>query len=285
MVLNYDILDDLDARQSNAVQKVIDEDDVPVVLPTVAEFYEAMTQAECSHMLIVTVQLDDWIDIDDLKESMNTVVHRFFPDVPDVQMTYVNISASTAISFMSEWTLQDCEDFGLRDEFLERLQDKLTFSALFKIPVKVPYVCTEHWIRKLLNFMASLRGTYWKYKDTKIGRMLVWKLYEDGPYEKPKMLDAIGHVFNFKFRGRESSHLNDYINVREVCISIRTFFEDSDDLIARVVQEWCRKYCPNALKGGIYTPTQLNTFYENYKLIGERRIDDLTQTYKQFIWR
>lgn len=268
--LKYDILDDLNAKTVN-VQELSDrinlEDEHIVTIP---EFHQKMTDTECSHLLVVCIQKplnSELPNVDLMRSSLNLVIHRFFgDDVPDVQVTYGCFDVIDMVRFIMDMTY---DDFCAWEEIREFLtyQNKNTPSVVLKIPVKLPLYTNEHQVNKMLNFAASMRAAYFPEatKVKKCGPLLLYKLNEDGPYEKAKRADNLGFIYEIKFKN-DYYHLNDRIHVCYAAEAMHLFFND-EECVAETVQKWFNKYSSSPLSDGVFTAQQMKNYIENYNSI------------------
>ena len=269
--LKYDILDDLDAKTVN-VQELSDNGETDSHTISVSDFYQKVTDTECSHILVVGIQIAEDVQIEQIKERINQIVHRFFPDVPDAHVTFPTNSVSSVCTIISAMTFNDFTDYDNYGGYLEYTKLKNTVSsALIKIPIKLPFYTNAHIVNKMLNFMASLRGAYVFNRTAKISRMLVYSLYEDGPYKVPEKLDIGGFIYNIKFN--KTFHLNDTTDVYLIVEGMCLLFNDGE-CITKAVQDWFAKYSSVPLFGGPYTYEKLKTAYENYKELNDRITKD-----------
>ena len=254
--LKYDILDDLNAKSVN-VQDLSDgtnsEDDHIVTIP---EFHQKLTDTECSHLLVVCIQKplnSELPNVDFMRSSLNLVIHRFFgDDVPDVQVTYGCFDVIDMTRFIMDMTY---DDFCSWEELHESLkyEHKNTPSVVLKIPVKLPLYTNEHQVNKMLNFVASMRAAYFSEarKVKKFGPLLLYKLIEDGPYEKAQPADNLGFIYEIKFKNNYY-HSNYMIHVCYAAEAMHLFFND-EECVAETFQKWFNKYSSSPLSNGLFT--------------------------------
>ena len=263
--LKYDILDNLDAKTVN-VQELSDrtnpKDEYIVTIP---EFHQKLTDTECSHLLVVCIQKpfnSELPNVDLMRSSLNLIVHRFFgDDVPDVQVTYGRFDVIDMIRFITDMTY---DDFCSWEEHYESLkyEHKNTPSVILKIPVKLPLYTNEHQVNKMLNFAASMRAAYFPEakKVKQCGPLLLYKLFEDGPYEKAERADNFEFIYEIKFKNNDY-HLNYMIYVCYAVEAMHLFFND-EECVAETVQKWFNKYSSNPLLNGLFTAQQLKNYID-----------------------
>ena len=270
--IKYDILDDLDVKTVN-VQELSDNSETDSHTISVPEFYQRITDAECSHILVVGIQMEKDVQIEQIMERINQIVHRFFPDVPDAHVTFLTNSLLSVCINISAMTFSDFTDYDNYECYLEYTKLKNTvYSALIKIPIKLPFYTNAHNVNRMLKFMASIRGAYVFKRTAKISRMLVYSLYEDGPYKVPEKIDISESIYNIKFN--KTYNLHDTTDVLYLIVEgMRLLFNDSE-CITKAVQDWFAKYSSVPLFGGQYTYEKLKTSYENYKELNDRMIKD-----------
>ena len=265
--LKYDILDDLDAKTVN-VQELSDrtnpKDEHIVTIP---EFHQKLTDTECSHLLVVCIQKpfnSELPNVDLMRSSLNLIVHRFFgDDVPDVQVTYGRFDVIDMVRFITDMTY---DDFCSWEESYESMkyEHKNTRSVVLKIPVKLPLYTNEHQVNKMLNFAASMRAAYFPEakKVKKCGPLLLYKLFEDGPYEKAELAYSLSEAYEIKFNN-DDYHIDDMLNVCYAAKSMYLCFNDKE-CGAETVQKWSNKYYSMPLSNGVFTAQQMENYIEKY---------------------
>lgn len=266
--LKYDILDDLDAKTVNVQElsdRITPEDEYIVTIP---EFHQKLIDTECSHLLVVCIQKpfnSELPNVDLMRSSLNLIVHRFFgDDVPDVQVTYGRFDVIDMIRFITDMTY---DDFCSWEEHYESLkyEHKNTPSVVLKIPVKLPLYKNEHQVNKMLNFAASMRAAYLPEakKVNMCGQFLLYKLFEDGPYEKAERADSLSEAYEIKFNN-DNYHIDNMLNVCYAAKSMYLFFNDKE-CVAETVQKWSNKYYSRPLSNGMFTAQQMENYIVEFK--------------------
>lgn len=260
--LKYDILDDLDALQSNCVMRAIDASDIKPERKSVAQFYDELTKSECSHLLVLAMQWEKTIDFDSIRENFYAVVHRFFPDVPDVYLSYSPSIPADWTNVLTHSTFDHFVEAEKTHEHIDYEKRLNPYSVVFKIPIKLPFCCNKHLVKKMLNFICSTYGVYYKYRRmTRFTPLLLYAFNEDGPYMPAKRIeDMTTLVYKAKFG--QSFHLQDQKDMFTITSAMCYFFDDKE-CCAAASQEWFNKYAPSHLNDKILSYEELSTIYYN----------------------
>ena len=182
--LKYDILDDLEARESNAAQQVADEEEH--LLPP-KEWYDECRRSGSNAVFMISFSYRIFhqngsynFDIHKFVEAYNSIKDRYFKNMPDVQVVHPENNYNDMP--LPEWI--QTERFSDSKKFLgvsELNGDMNTDNCvIFKIPVKIDlirypmiellakemitinndkqlfYKNTERSLNKIANFLSSI---------------------------------------------------------------------------------------------------------------------------------
>ena len=242
--LKYDILDDLEARESNSIAKITDEIDSPVLSPR--EFYNQFFLNGCTHLFTVGAiyNEENKFSIDRAKEMYTLARNRYFGDCGlDVQ----SVRAFTSYSLWHR-ILNQMDSESLIDD----TYDGFPCLVIFKIPVKIDYNATSRRIvLNALNFLATCHSIMLNYSDYEVTEMhmfLAVSLEHDG---RPVHTTTEGETvdtknpYMIKFNSNWWNHqtvFNMYKNAMSV--QLRNLLSCGIDTIEtlRIIEEWYNKY-------------------------------------------
>ena len=92
--------------------------------------------------------------------------------------------------------------------------------------------------------------------------MLLYKLFEDGPYEKAERADSLSEAYEIKFNN-DDYHIDDMLNV---CYAAKSmYFFNDKECVAETVQKRFNKYSSRPLSNGVFTAQQMENYIEEYK--------------------
>jgi hypothetical protein len=260
MTLNYDILDDLEARQCNAIEKLTEEKEIDT---SAHDFYESLVPyKKDAELFLVQIRYNN-INIEDTIDMFRMVANRFFAECLNVQC--VN-------------SLYDLNNIVNRKKFPELYQEAneaemvldnnsiISFGThiLFKIAVrKYSNLSTKREIVNLLNFLSSIYSISIQNDNSTV--MVV-------DYE---LVDVLPHQISFnaeQLYSLKHNHLKMtpleypprfvklYRLAQEMYIYLKVKVDA--DIISEIIQKWWNKY---AYIKEIYTYEELENFTITYK--------------------
>jgi hypothetical protein len=231
--LKYDILDDLEARESNAARQVADEEEH---LLTPKEWYEECRRTGVNAVFAIYAPYRLFhlsggynFDIDRFVEAYNDIKERFFRGLPDVQVVHHEKNYLNVV--LPDWiqTETDSDSF---DFLCNRVDPKINEddTIIFKIPCKIDIVqaiktsslensdiitiqhlktdeCLKRIgrvVTKVCDFLASIQAFNIKYK---LKRVIILYSAHDENYEggTVDLSDIPVYMFDIKYRNRRFS--------------------------------------------------------------------------------
>ena len=259
--LSYDILDDLEARQCNAIEKLTKEKEIDT---SAHDFYESLVlYKQEAELFLVQIRYNN-IDIENAIDMFRMVANRFFAECLGVQC--VN-------------SLYDLEHIFNRKNFSELYAEAneaeivldnnsiISFGThiLFKIAVRKSShsLTTKREIVNLLNFLSSVYSISIQNDNSTV--MIV-------DYE---LADILPHKISFnaeQLYSLKHNHLKmtpleyppRFLKMYRLSQEIYVYLgvKVNADIISEIIQKWWNKY---AYIKEIYTYEELENFTITYK--------------------
>ena len=261
MTLNYDILDDLEARQCNALEKLTEEKGINT---TAHDFYESLVPyKQEAELFLVQIRYNN-IDIENTTDMFRMVANRFFAECLDVQC--VN-------------SLYDLNNIANRKKFPELYQEAneaetvldnnsiISFGThiLFKIAVrKYSNLSTKREIVNLLNFLSSIYSISIQ-NDNSTVMVVDYELADSLPH---KISFNVEQLYSLKHNHLEMPPLEyppRFLKMYQLSQEIYAYLKVkvNADIISEIIQKWWNKYAHT--KQEIYTYKELENFAITYK--------------------
>lgn len=261
MTLNYDILDDLESRQCNAIEKLTEEKEIDT---SAHDFYESLVPyKQEAELFLVQIRYNN-IDIENTIDMFRMVANRFFSECLGVQC--VN-------------SLYDLNNIANRKKFPELYQEAneaemvldnnsiISFGThiLFKIAVrKYTNLSTKREIVNLLNFLSSVCGIS-KQNDNSTVMVVDYELVDDLPHQisfnAEQLYDLKHNHLNMMPLEYPPRFVKLYRLAQEMYIYLKVKVDA--DIISEIIQRWWNKYSHS--KQEIYTYKDLEDFTITYK--------------------
>ena len=260
--ISYDILDDLEVRQCNAIEKLTEEKEIGT---TAHDFYESLVPyKQEAELFLVQIRYNN-INIEDTIDMFRMVANRFFAECLNVQC--VN-------------SLYDLENIFNRKNFSELYAEAneaeivldnnsiISFGThiLFKIAVrKYSDLSTKREIVNLLNFLSSIYSISIQNDNSTV--MIV-------DYE---LADSLPHKISFNARQLyelKHNHLKmtpleyppRFVTIYRLAQEIYAYLKVkvNADIISEFIQKWLDKYEYTKIEK-IYTYKELEDFTNAFK--------------------
>lgn len=261
MTLNYDILDDLEARQCNAIKRLTEEKEIDT---SAHDFYESLVPyKQEAELFLVQIRYNN-IDIENTIDMFRMVANRFFAECLSVQC--VN-------------SLYDLDNIATRKKFQELYQEAneaemvldnnsiISFGThiLFKIAVrKYTNLSTKREIVNLLNFLSSVCGIS-KQNDNSTVMVVDYELVDDLPHQisfnAEQLYDLKHNHLNMMPLEYPPRFVKLYRLAQEMYVYLKVKVDA--DIISEIIQKWWNKYAYT--KQEIYTYKDLKNFAITYK--------------------
>ena len=267
--LSYDILDDLEVRQCNAIERLVEEKEIGT---TAHDFYESLVPyKQEAELFLVQIRYNN-INIEDTIDMFRMVANRFFAECLNVQC--VN-------------SLYDLENIFNRKNFSELYAEAneaeivldnnsiISFGThiLFKIAVRKSShpLMIKREIVNLLNFLSSVYSISIQ-NDNSTVMVVDYELADSLPH---KISFNAEQLYNLKHNHLKMTPLE----YPPRFVTIYRFAQDAyvylgvkanADVISEIIQKWWNKYAYTKFEE-IYTYKELehvaNTFKEEAKIL------------------
>lgn len=262
--LKYDILDDLEVRQCNAIERLSEEKEIDAAAH---DFYESLVPyKQEAELFLVQIRYNN-INIEDTNDMFRMVANRFFAECLSVQC--VN-------------SLYDLENIFNRKNFSELYAEAneaeivldnnsiISFGThiLFKIAVRKSShpLTTKREIVNLLNFLSSVYSISIQNGNSTV--MVV-------DYE---LADSLPHKISFNARQLYELKHPILLNMTPIeypprFVTIYQLAQDAyvylgvkanADVISEIIQKWWNKYAYTKIEE-IYTYKELEDFTNTFK--------------------
>lgn len=261
--LKYDILDDLDARTTNTAERAIassDENDCREYT-TPQEYYRYMARVDCTHLFSLTV-LDGWmIDLKRVVEEIRAVAENYFDDCPPVMCVYNPWEKVRSLDKINEIVEEASQEVFVN---LDDLSEYNYEIINIRIPIKMDdSLSKQRRILKMINFLLTLRKTYFRYhKAVKFRNLCYSLIYADNCYSTKQQITEAAHwLMLCKFKQLDKRDGNPFIAINEDPVQVTNnrikaivdvldnFFNGdyiycdiSRDDIDAVVRKWWQKH-------------------------------------------
>ena len=260
--LSYDILDDLEVRQCNAIEKLTEEKEIGT---TAHDFYESLVPyKQEAELFLVQIRYNN-INIEDTIDMFRMIANRFFAECLNVQC--VN-------------SLYDLENIFNRKNFSELYAEAneaeivldnnsiISFGThiLFKIAVrKYSNLSTKQEIVNLLNFLSSVYSISIQNDNSTV--MVVD--YELADSSSHKISFNAEQLYNLKHNHLKMTPLEyppRFVTIYRFAQEIYTYLEvkANADVISEIIQKWYNKYAYTKIEE-IYTYKELEDFTNTFK--------------------
>ena len=238
--LSYDILDDLEVRQCNAIEKLTEEKEID---GTAHDFYESlMPYKQEAELFLVQIRYNN-INIEDTIDMFRMVANRFFAECLSVQC--VN-------------SLYDLENIFNRKNFSELYAEAneaeivldnnsiISFGThiLFKIAVrKYSNLSTKQEIVNLLNFLSSIYSISIQ-NDNSTVMVVDYELADSLPH---KISFNVEQLYNLKHDHLKMTSLEyppRFVTIYQLAQEIYAYLKVkvNADIISEIIQKWWNKY-------------------------------------------
>ena len=266
--LKYDILDNLDARQCNAIERLAEEKEIDA---TAHDFYESLVPyKQEAELFLVQIRYNN-INIEDTIDMFRMVANRFFAECLNVQC--VN-------------SLYDLENIFNRKNFSELYAEAneaeivldnnsiISFGThiLFKIAVrKYSNLSTRREIINLLNFLSSIYSI--SIQDDNSTVMVVdYELADSLPHKISFNVEQLYSLKNNHLKMTPLEYPPRFVTIYRFAQEIYTYLgvKANADVISEIIQKWWNKYAYTKIEE-IYTYKELehvaNTFKKEAKIL------------------
>lgn len=260
--LSYDILDDLEVRQCNAIEKLTEEKEIGT---TAHDFYESLVPyKQEAELFLVQIRYNN-INIEDTIDMFRMVANRFFAECLNVQC--IN-------------SLYDLDNIAKRKKFPELYQEAnesemvldnnsiISFGThiLFKIAVrKYSNLSTKREIVNLLNFLSSIYSISIQNGNSTV--MIVdYELIDVLPHQ---ISFNAGQLYNLKHKHLKMTPLEyppRFVTIYRFAQEIYSYLgvKAHLDIISEIIQKWWNKYTYTKIEE-IYTYKELEDFTNAFK--------------------
>ena len=261
--LSYDILDDLEVRQCNAIEKLTEEKEIGT---TAHDFYESLVPyKQEAELFLVQIRYNN-INIEDTIDMFRMVANRFFAECLNVQC--VN-------------SLYDLENIFNRKNFSELYAEAneaeivldnnsiISFGThiLFKIAVRKSShpLTTKREIVNLLNFLSSVYSISIQNANSTV--MIVnYKLADSSSH---KISFNAEQLYNLKHNHLKMTPLEyppRFVTIYQLVQDAYVYLgvKVNADVISEIIQKWYNKYAYTKIEE-IYTYKELEDFCNIFK--------------------
>jgi hypothetical protein len=260
-VFKYDILDDLEARQCNAIESLTEEKEIGI---TAHDFYESlMPYKQEAELFLVQIRYNN-IDIENTIDMFRIVANCFFAECLGVQC--VNGLYNSEYNFNRKNFSELYAEANEAETVLDN-NSIISFGThiLFKIAVrKSSYsLTTKREIVNLLNFLSSIYSISIQ-NDNSTVTVVDYGLADSSPH---KISFNAHRLYNLKRHTRLNMALIMYpfMTIYGLAQEMYTYFglKANPDVISEIIQKWWNKYSHS--KQEIYTYKELENFTITYK--------------------
>ena len=266
--LSYDILDDLEVRQCNAIEKLTEEKEIGT---TAHDFYDSLVSyKQEAELFLVQIRYNN-INIEDTIDMFRMVANRFFAECLSVQC--VN-------------SLYDLENIFKRKNFSELYAEAneaeivldnnsiISFGTyiLFKIAVrKYSDLSTKREIVNLLNFLSSIYSISIQ-NDNSTVMVVDYELADSLPHKISFNAEQLYSLKHNHLKMTPLEYPPRFVTIYRFAQEIYTYLgvKANADVISEIIQKWWNKYAYTKIEE-IYTYKELehvaNTFKKEAKIL------------------
>ena len=260
--LSYDILDDLEVRQCNAIEKLTEEKEIGT---TAHDFYESlMPYKQEAELFLVQIRYNN-INIEDTIDMFRMVANRFFAECLNVQC--VN-------------SLYDLENIFNRKNFSELYAEAneaeivldnnsiISFGThiLFKIAVrKYSNLSTKREIVNLLNFLSSIYSISIQ-NDNSTVMVVDYELADSLPHKISFNAEQLYSLKHNHLKMTPLEYPPRFVTIYRFAQEIYTYLgvKANADVISEIIQKWWNKYAYTKIEE-ISTYKELEDFANTFK--------------------
>ena len=261
--LKYDILDDLEVRQCNAIERLAEEKEIDAAAH---DFYESLVPyKQEAELFLVQIRYNN-INIEDTNDMFRMVANRFFAECLSVQC--VN-------------GLYDLENIFNRKNFSELYAEAneaeivldnnsiISFGThiLFKIAVRKSShpLTTKREIVNLLNFLSSVYSISIQNGNSTV-MVVDYELADSLPH---KISFNAEQLYNLKHNHLKMTPLEyppRFLKMYRVAQEIYAYLKVkvNADIISEIIQKWWNKYTYTKIEEN-YTYKELEDFTNAFK--------------------
>ena len=260
--LSCDILDDLNARQCNAIERLTEEKEI---VATAHDFYESLVPyKQEAELFLVQIRYNN-INIEDTIDIFRMIANRFFAECLNVQC--VN-------------SFYDLENIFNRKKFSELYAEAneaeivldnnsiISFGThiLFKIAVrKYSNLSTKREIVNLLNFLSSVYSISIQ-NDNSTVMVVDYELADSLPHKISFNAEQLYSLKNNHLKMTPLEYPPRFVTIYQLVQDAYIYLgvKVNADVISEIIQKWYNKYAYTKIEE-IYTYKELEDFSNIFK--------------------